>query len=120
MKAPFTVPTRRRTSPEERLGEEAGMRREEGGSWILLRARRGRKVAVSVLEWYSVTHDRPSREPRTQRTTREAMGTLDLLNTRRLELLEASVWSQIQGMVSPVFKERFGVTVLSDRGSVRI
>jgi len=48
------------------------------------------------------------------------MVTSDMVNARRLELLEASVWSQIQGMVSPVFRERFGVSVVSDRGGVRI
>jgi ribosomal protein S18 acetylase RimI-like enzyme len=38
----------------------------------------------------------------------------------RLELLEASAWKQIQRSVAPEFRERFGVTVRGDAGTVRI
>ena len=42
------------------------------------------------------------------------------MNERRLEILEASVWSQVQGLVGPRFREHFGVSVLSEGGVVRI
>jgi hypothetical protein len=38
----------------------------------------------------------------------------------RLELLEAHAWEQIQRAVAPEFRERFGVSVRSDSGTVRI
>lgn len=40
--------------------------------------------------------------------------------SRRLELLEASAWRQIQSAVAPAFRERFGVSVRADSGTVRI
>lgn len=42
------------------------------------------------------------------------------MDERRLELLEASVWSQLQRLVAPAFRNRFGVSVLSDDLGVRI
>jgi hypothetical protein len=38
----------------------------------------------------------------------------------RLELLEASAWKQIQSAVTPDFRERYGVSVRADSGTVRI
>ena len=38
----------------------------------------------------------------------------------RLELTEASAWKQIQRSVAPAFRERFGVSVRADSGTVRI
>ena len=38
----------------------------------------------------------------------------------RLELLEASAWGQIQSAVATEFRDRFGVSVLADAGTVRI
>jgi hypothetical protein len=40
--------------------------------------------------------------------------------SRRLELVEASAWKQIQRSVAPEFRERFGVSVRADAGTVRI
>jgi len=38
----------------------------------------------------------------------------------RLELLEAAAWKQIQSAATPDFRERFGVSVHADSGTVRI
>ena len=42
------------------------------------------------------------------------------MDERRLELLEAAVWCQIQHQVAPAFRDRFGVSVRSDQLGVRI
>ena len=42
------------------------------------------------------------------------------MDNRRFELLEMSVWSGIQGMTTPEFREHFGISVLHDRTGLRL